>query len=235
MKIGDIEVPDQALEDVLKKSGKRLVDEKDYISKSEAAGDLAKFRAVTGESRSVDDLAKILKAHDETVKAEADKANKNKSEADLLRLEVEKVGKELIRIKKEADDAKFEVRKNTVNKFFDALMEETKVRVIEPILDEFRKPFYTLDESAISQEDLVAKASLAITKASERQKAELARLGLGSAVAPTEENVPFGGLVVTPAKGEKINDVYELLRRTSTSPMMSPFMAQIQSQQKTKT
>lgn len=215
MKIGDIEVPDGALEEAIKKLGRRVVDDKDYLAKSEAAGDLAKFRAVTGENRSVEDIAKIIKAYEENER-------KNKTEAELMKGEVDRLKVELSKLAKEAEAAKFEVRKNQVNKFFDSAMEKLAVRVIEPILQEFRDPFYTIDESKIDQPTLEKQVGEAITKAVEKQKNELARLGLGNSAEQSPTN-PFSGMVVTPGKGDMMADANAILGRTSSSPMRIPF------------
>lgn len=216
MKIGDVEVPDGALEEAIKKLGKRVVDDKDYLSKSEAAGDLAKFRAVTGENRSVEDIGKIIKAYEENER-------KNKTEAELMKGEVDRLKAELSKLGKEAEAAKFEVRKGQVNKYFDAAMEKLAVRVIEPILQEFRDPFYTVDESKLPQVELEKQVGEAITKAVEKQKNELARLGLGSPAEQTNQQALFSGMVVTPPKGDTVKDVYDMMGKTSASPMRIPF------------
>jgi len=216
MKIGDIEVPDAALEEHLKKSGKRVVDETDYVKKAEAAGDLARFRSVAGETRTVEELAVIFKKHEED-------QLKNKTESELMKLKLDKVSEELKEVKKAEKEARFEVRKTQINRVFEQAMEIEGLRVIEPILDEFRKEFYTLDESKFTDDELKGKIKEALTKAAEKQNAELARLGLGNAPV-ADSGQGFGGVYIAPTRGVQLpTDPWEVMKRTSAGPNNAPF------------
>lgn len=219
MKIGDFEVPDSQVEDILKKSGKRVVENDDYIKKSEAAADLARFRAATGDSRSVEEIGAIIKQHEENEK-------KNKTQTELLSSEVVRLKKELERAAEVATKAQREVKIRDINNYFNQAQEALGLKVIDPILQEFRAPFYDLDETKISPDELKSKVNEAIAKATEKQNAELARLGLGSANAPGKQGEsPFtGAYQKTPAGGPVVGDPWEYIKRTSTSPMGSPLL-----------
>lgn len=220
MKIGELEISDVAFEAFLKQSGKRVVEDSDYTKKAEAAADLAKFRAVTGESRSIEDIGKILKAHEENEK-------KNKTESELLKGELDRLTKELTKREEAIKAAQLEVRRTQVDRHFEKQMELSGMKVIEPILNEFRKPFYEMDESKLTQEQLAAQVNEALTKAAERQNQELQRLGLGNtagAVTPAAP-VPFGGVNVTPGRGVPLgaDGVQAMLQSNAATPWSTPF------------
>src|SRR3990172_1884717 len=218
MLINGLEVPDSAMEAALKAAGKRVVEEDDYIKKAEASKDLAKFRAVTGESRSIEDIEKIIKAHEENDK-------KNKTQVELLTAEVRRLQELALAKDGEVKKAQKEVRKRDVDRYFNEAMVANKLTIIEPILAPFKQEFYDVDETGITPEILKKKVEEALVRAGELQKGELARLGLQG--IPSDQASSFGGgqVNITPSKGVNItnpNVLWDMLGKTSASPSGSP-------------
>lgn len=206
MKIGDLEVPDTALEAALKSLGKRVVEDNDYIKKAEAAADLSRFRAVTGENRSVDEIAEIIKKHEESEK-------KNKTQAELLKGEVDRLTAELKKRDAETTQMKKEIQKQAVARHFQGIAEQLKVKVIPSILEKYQAEFYELDTSKVTQDELNLKVTEALKKASEEQTRELAALGLRGNT--TQEGASFGAGMF--GKPPESNDIYKLLDETAAS------------------
>jgi len=222
MKIGDLEVPDSAVEAALKSLGKRVADEDDYIKKAEAAADLAKFRKVTGDDRSIEDIKKIIEAHEEASK-------KNKTQTELLMAETKRLQDALEVQKGEVKKAQIEVRKRDVKQYFDEAMKANKMPIIDPIIEPFRQEFYELDDTTITPEVLKAKVNDAIQKAAELQKGELLKLGL-TGVSPDAVS-SFGAgftnptLQVTPQRVQTAaseGDLFNIMREASATPMGVP-------------
>ena len=153
MKIGDFEIPDKDVEAAVKAMGKRFVDDSDYVTKAEAAAELAKWRKVTGDDRSLEDIGKILKQHEESQR-------KNQSEAELLKAEVEKMRKdaeahaeedrkrkELIEARNNADNTAYAAEK-ALREFGDKVPVEIKSE-IETKVAEVKKTAESDDVPAI--------------------------------------------------------------------------------------
>lgn len=225
MKIGEYEIPDSAIEEAIKASGKRVVEKEDYERKAEAAADLAKFRKVTGDDRSIEDIQKIINEHEEAQK-------KNKTQAELALAEAKRLEKELKAKEAELTATKLEVKKRDVKSYFDQAMEMSGIKVIEPILEPYRAKFYDLDEAKFTKEQLQEEVVKALTQASDIQKGELQRLGLHG-ISP-EQNASFGGgmtsfgpvEIKTPARKDITSpmDMFEILRQTSASPTGAPLL-----------
>lgn len=221
-KIGDVEIPDEALESFFKKQGRRLVEESDYLKKSEAANDLAKWRAVTGENRSLDEVAEMVKKAEEAEK-------KNKTEAELLKAELDKIKEAR---KSERDQLKklsMEVRSRAIKDYFDAAANKLGVKVIEPILEKRRQKFLEVDDSKMSKDELFTKVSEEIKEAYQEQVDSLKSLGIGDA---PETETPFsagGGFYQMPAPGKQIpggaspDEVWKVLNETAASVRTAGF------------
>jgi hypothetical protein len=216
MKVGDLEIPDSALEAALKATGKRVVEEEDYKSKASAANDLAKFRKVTGDGRSVEEIEGIVKAYEEA-------QNKNKTQVELLTAETKRLQKELTAQAGEVKKAQLEVRKRDVKSYFEQAMEANSLKVIDPILEPFRQEFYTLDEANITPEILRERVGQALLKASEIQTGELARLGInGRSPEPAGPSFGAGVASVTPGNARSASsevDLFKIMRETSAGPL----------------
>ena len=233
MKIGEYDIPDSAIEDAIKASGKRVVEKEDYERKAEAAADLAKFRKVTGDDRSIDEIQKIIHEHEEAQK-------KNKTQAELALAEANRLEKKTKELEAELTATRLEVKKRDVKSFFEQAMDGTGIKVIEPILEPYRAKFYDLDESKFTPETLKEEVVKALSQAAEIQKGELQRLGL-SGISP-EENASFGGgmtnfgpmEVKTPARKDITSpmDMFEIMRQTSASPTMAPIFSKVTGQGK---
>lgn len=220
MKIGDMEIPDAAIEDVIKKSGKRIVESDDYEKKAAAAADLAKFRKVTGDERSIDEIDKIIKAYEESEK-------KNKTQAELALAEAKRLEKEWKTAQGEVKKLQMEVRKRDVTEYFNQAQAATGIKIIEPILESFRKPFYEMEDGSVTPEQLKEQVAQALSKAADIQKGELLKLGL-QGIAP-ENAASFSGgsmkMNVAASPGVEIGgpqDLFNIMRQTSATPMGVP-------------
>jgi hypothetical protein len=181
---------------------------------------LAKFRKVTGDNRSVEDIEKIIKAYEEA-------ENKNKTQTELLMAETKRL-QDALKVKDgEIKLAQLEVTKRDVKQYFEQAMEANKLKVIDPILEPFRQEFYTMDQTGLTPETLKEKVNQAILKASELQKGELARLGLNG-ITPEPTGQSFGAgysINVTPNSGRSAaseTDLFAIMRETSATPMGIP-------------
>lgn len=223
MKIGDLEIPDSAVEDALKQRGMRLVERDDYEKKAAAAADLAKFRKVTGDDRSIDDIQKIINEHEEAQK-------KNKTQAELALAEAKRLEKEKKALEAELTQTRLEVRKRDVKAFFEQASQASGIKVIDPILEPYRAKFYDADISNITPEQFKEQVIQALTQASEIQKGELQRLGLHG-ISPDEHQTSFGGgmtpltpeVNMTPGANGPL-DFWKIMRETSASPMGVPLL-----------
>jgi hypothetical protein len=222
MKIGDFEIPDSAVEDAFKSRGMRIVEGSDYEKKAAAAADLAKFRKVTGDDRSIDDIQAIINEHEAAKK-------KNQTQAELALAEAVRLGKEKKAVEAELTLMKLEVRKRDVKSYFENAMQVSGIKVIDPILEPYRAQFYDLDESKVTAEQLKEQVVQALTKASELQKGELQRLGL-QGVSPDEHGASFGGgMTFTQQETRQSKEVgpldfYKIMRETSATPLGVPLM-----------
>jgi hypothetical protein len=221
MKVGDLEIPDSAVEAVLKASGKRIVEDSDYIKKSEAANDLAKFRAVTGDGRSIEELQGILKAHEES-------QQKNKTQVELLMAEVNRQKEIIAARERDMLNQSLEIKRRDVKQYFNEAMEANKLKIIEPILAPIREEIVGLDENKLSPESLKQAVNDALKRADELQRGELMRLGLNGISQP-EPSSGFGSgyssFQAPSGKGAEIKDVgdmFDIMRTTSAGPLGVP-------------
>jgi predicted thioredoxin/glutaredoxin len=219
MKIGDLEVPDSAVEAALKAAGSRIVPQTDFESAMSAKADLAKFRKVTGENRPIEEIDAILKAHAENEK-------KNKTEAELLKAEVKRLQDEMQAAAGREKLAQLEVKKRDVQKYFNEALQANGMKIIDPILEPFRAEFYNLDDSTVTPEQLKAQVNQAIVKANELQKGELLRLGLsGGSVDSSGPSFAPGNMQTNRTPGYQAageTDLFEIMRQTSATPLGLP-------------
>ena len=224
MKIGDIEVPDSAVEDFIKKSGKRIVDDDDYQKKASAAADLAKFRKVTGEDRSIEEIDKIIKEHSENER-------KQKTQAELALAEAKRLEKLVKETEAKASALEFEIRKRDVTSYFEKVMAETGVKVIDPILEPERQKFYSIDPSSVTPEQLKEQVTQALLKAQTLQVGELAKLGFQGISPDQAQGFSVGGGITpkvpgvsqTPFTSE--TDMWAIMQKGAASPLGIPGIA----------
>lgn len=222
MKVGDLEIPDSAIEAELKKLGKRFVDDDDYQKKASAAADLAKFRKITGEDRSIEDIDKIIKQFE-------DNERKQKTQAELALAEAKRLEKELKEAKANATALQFEIRKRDVTKYFDQVMTETGVRVIDPILEPERKRFYELDPSSVTPEQLKEQVTQSLLRAQELQSGELAKLGFHGISPDQAQSFTVGGGITSKVPGvsqaQNEGDMWAIMSKGAASPLGIPGIA----------
>ena len=218
MLVGDIEVPDGALEAALKASGKRLIEQNEFEKAMGAAADWAKFRKVTGDQRSVEDIEKLIRQAEENER-------KNKTQAELLTQEVQRLDKALKEKDGEIYRAKREMKSREIKDYFDEAQAKNNMRVIEPILAPFREKFLDLDESQLTPEALKAQVNQALKQAQELQVGELARLGLagitqstsGPSFAPGMTTIQQGPVPGVQAGNE--SDLFDIMKQTAANPL----------------
>jgi hypothetical protein len=219
MRIGETEIPDVALEAALKASGQRLVKEEDYTSKAEQAAIVAKLRAALGDRvGNIDELAGIVKAHDENV-------IKSKSQVELATAAAKELEKQLAAERGNLQNLKMQMRKRDIDEWFREGQEVFNTKIIEPILEPFKKELLNLKDEEIQNVELVKGIiKEKLDKAGEIQKGELVRLGLAG-ISPSEGQ-SFGGgqtnLTVKESKGVAINnatDLWSISKQAAASPM----------------
>lgn len=223
MLIAGVEVPDSAVEAAFKASGKRIVEESDYTKKAEAGNDLAKLRKVLGEGRDVGEIESIIKAHEANEK-------KNKTESELLKSELQRLQAELTAKASEVQKRDFEIKKRDVDNYFKEAQEKTGIKVIEPILAEFKNEFYNMsaeDEAKFTPETLKERVTQTLAKAQELQKGELARLGINGSYPANSPSIANGVFNNTPSLTRPVaneNDLFAIMRETSATPSGAPLL-----------
>lgn len=214
MKIGDLEIPDSAVEDALKGAGRRVVDEKDFLSKSEQALLVAKIKDALG-GRSVDDLPKIVEAYGEIEK-------KNKTQTELLTSEVKRLQAEIEKREIAAKELQRQVRMRDVDDYFQQAMEKEKLAIIPSILSEVKKTFYDREASPEKKAEFDRDVAAALKGAYERQAKELAALGIGPTTPQT--GISGGGRNRDGAAAVGSDaDIQAILKSTSSGPFESGF------------
>lgn len=224
MKIGDVEIPDSAFDEYIKRSGKRVVDDDDYQKKASAAADLAKFRKVTGEDRSIEEIDKIIKEHSENER-------KQKTQAELALAEAKRLQKLVTETEAKATALEFEIRKRDVTSYFERVMAETGVRVIDPILEPERQKFYSVDPGSVTPEQLKEQVTQALLKAQTLQTGELAKLGFQGISPDQAGGFSVGGGItpkvpgVSQAPFSSETDMWAIMQKGAASPLGIPGIA----------
>jgi hypothetical protein len=196
--------------------GKRIVEDKDYTTKAEAAAELSKFRKETGETRTLDEIKRLI-----TQGEEADK--KNKSDAQLLKEELDK-----LKLQVETKDAtikkvQYENTKRDVRDYFSSAMKKENLPVIPQILEEFIVPFYEKDGNKIGKEQYDKEVFEAITAAREKQAISMQELGITSQAQPDAFSATGAGIGNSGVPGGSQN-TEEILRSSSWTPGRLPFI-----------
>lgn len=228
MKIGENEVADTLIESELKTRGMRIVKDEDYISKAEQSAVVAKMRSLLGDKMdSPEKLAEMVKAYEEHERS-------SKSQLELAVAQAKELEKALLEERGRVQQAKLEMRKRDVDAWFAEGMEVTGVKVMEPILGPFKQDFLKLkDEEIQNVEFLKGLVVDRITKASEIQKDQLARLGLNGISSNDSRPTSFGGgdtnFQTKQSPGMQIqnpNDLFEIQRKGAASPVSIPIFGE---------
>jgi hypothetical protein len=201
-KFGDAEVSEETMLDYFRSRGKRVVTEEDYEKKASAANDLAKLRNLSGDNRSMDELAGVIKGQKDL---EGKVAEKDAALAKLTK----------------------EVKINHVNTYVKAATGALGVKIADQFLSPLLNELYDIDPAVVGKETYDAKVKEVVAKANEVQIKTLTELGFAPGSGPVTPSFGSGGRVPEGDTGNAMNDMAKLLQNTAASnkgPAIGPIV-----------
>jgi hypothetical protein len=216
----EVDVPDSLIEAEVKRSGRRVVDDADYVKKAEAGNELQKLRLVAGENRTIEEIANLIKTYEDGEKAK-------KTETELLKLKVDELTRKMGDAEAEKLKIQKEVKKRDVVDYFREAAKKENINLIGPILDRIMEPFFNEDVKPENKADWDLRVKAALKEGSDYQTGELARLGVGGA---KQDDAGFsgGGITITRNSGIPLGseDIAGILKETAATPLGAPIFGQ---------